>query len=171
MLWTLFSIMFVIGATSFGGAYAMIAPLGYELVDRNAFLQPAEFAAGVALGAATPGPLTMMVAFMGYRIAGWPGAVTSAIGVLLPGFAGSIALSKMFAGLRRSPLAWAVVRGLSAAVAGVLAAAVLDLASVVVTDGVSLLIAILAFVITGPLKRDPLFAIAAAVVFAILPSP
>jgi hypothetical protein len=82
----LFITTFKVGALTFGGGYAMIPVLQHEFVDVRAWLTAREFADGIAVGQITPGPLMIMVAFMGYKIAGIVGALIGTIGLFGPTF-------------------------------------------------------------------------------------
>ena len=84
MLWEFFLITLKVGTFAYGGAYAMIAPLHYDLVTRLGWLTETQFSSSVAVGQITPGPLMVMVGSMGYKIAGVPGATRGTIGLFPP---------------------------------------------------------------------------------------
>ena len=55
---------------SFGGAYAVLPFVSQGAVSHYGWLQPAQMLDGLALGETTPGPLIMVVAFVGF-MGGW----------------------------------------------------------------------------------------------------
>ena len=55
---------------TFGGAYAVLPYVWQGAVDHYQWLTPAQMMDGLALGETTPGPLIMIVAFVGF-VAGW----------------------------------------------------------------------------------------------------
>ena len=55
---------------TFGGAYAVLPYVYQAAVDHYAWLTPIQMIDGLALGETTPGPLIMVVAFVGF-LAGW----------------------------------------------------------------------------------------------------
>ena len=59
----------------------------------------------------TPGPVFTTATFIGYLLAGWPGAVVATIGGFLPGFALVGATRPRVARVRRSPTAAAFLDG------------------------------------------------------------
>jgi chromate transporter len=65
-LWTFFSQMAVV---TFGGAYAVLAYVAQEAVQNFGWLQPGEMVDGLALAETTPGPLVMVLSFVGYLVA------------------------------------------------------------------------------------------------------
>ncbi|MBR2388536.1 MAG: chromate transporter [Clostridia bacterium] len=82
----LFITFFYIGATTFGGGYAMI-PLVREQVLAKAWLSEAEFINMIAVAEATPGPVAInMATFIGSREGGILGSALATLGVVLPSF-------------------------------------------------------------------------------------
>ena len=155
MLLQFLLITLAIGALAFGGGYAMIAPLHYELVTHYGWLTEAEFSDAVAIGQITPGPLMIMVAFMGYKMAGLPGATLGTLGLFLPSALIVLAIAKSYLRFKDAPAIKGMTRGVGLAVVGLLAAVVIDLARSAMVSPADALIGAGAFVAAGPLKRDP----------------
>ena len=94
---TLFLTFLKIGAFTFGGGYVMLALLDREFVDRKHWLTKDEFLDMTAIAESTPGPMAVNSAtFIGYRIAGIPGAAVSTFAVCLPSFVIIYAISLFF---------------------------------------------------------------------------
>jgi len=72
-----------VGAFAFGGGGAALPLVERIAVAETHWLTPREFAVGVGFAYATPGPVLTMAPFIGYRVAGLPGAVVSAFAVFL----------------------------------------------------------------------------------------
>ena len=121
-LWWVFA---RIGAVTFGGGYAMVSLIERELSDRN-WLTAAEFADIVAVSQMTPGPLALNVAtYVGRQIAGIPGALFASFGLGSPAvIITALVLWGLKAG-KNAPWAASAVRGIRAAVLGLIATAVL----------------------------------------------
>src|SRR5713226_7730885 len=86
----------VIGTLAFGGGLAALPLVERLAVADTGWLTPAQFATGVGLSYATPGPVLILAAFIGYHIAAIPGALAATIAVfavpfVLAGFAARIA--------------------------------------------------------------------------------
>lgn len=156
MLWDFFVITLKIGTFAFGGGYAMISPLHYELVTHLGWLTETEFSSAVAVGQMTPGPLMIMIAFMGYKVAGVAGAILGTIGLFLPSALIVLAVAKSYLRFKDAPMVRGAMRGVSVTVVGLLASVVIDLARSAIVGPFEAGIALAAFVITGPLKRDPI---------------
>jgi len=73
---------------TFGGAYAVLPYVYQGAVETYAWLTPAQMIDGLALGETTPGPLIMIVAFVGF-VGGWTKALFGAESLALAGIAGA----------------------------------------------------------------------------------
>ena len=83
----LFLTFFKIGALTIGGGYAMIPVIEKELVEKKHWLTADEFYDAVAIAQAVPGIIALhMGIYLGYKLGKIPGAIVSALGVVLPAF-------------------------------------------------------------------------------------
>src|ERR1700674_4793688 len=86
----------VIGALAFGGGQAALPLVERLAIADTVWLTPAQFATGVGLSYATPGPILILAAFIGYHVAAVPGAVAATAAVFtfpahLAGFVAHVA--------------------------------------------------------------------------------
>jgi chromate transporter len=162
MLTAFFLRVFLIGTVTFGGGYAVISALQQELVMRRAWLTAEEFSNGVAAGQLTPGPLLLMITFMGYKIAGFWGALLGTIALFLPTALLVVALSPYYLKLKNAPLTRAALSAVNAAVVALLVSATLDLAGSTLASSMSVLIALFGAALMGPLKKDSALVLIAA---------
>jgi chromate transporter len=86
VLLDLFWVCFKAGAFVFGTGLAIIPLLEGDVVRRQHWLTHSEFMDGLAIGQVTPGPVVITVTFIGYRVAGLPGALLATLGIFLPCF-------------------------------------------------------------------------------------
>jgi chromate transporter len=99
-------------------------PLLAPEVTARGWLTEPQFLDGVALGQATPGPIVMTAAFVGFGVAGFVGSAAATAAVFLPSFVAVLAGSGPF--LRRfrdRPAVSAFVEGVTAASLGAILAA------------------------------------------------
>ena len=83
----LFLIFLKIGAFTFGGGYAMIPIIEYELTEKRKLVSKEEVSDIVAIAESTPGPIAINSAtFVGFRSAGVLGAACATAGVVVPSF-------------------------------------------------------------------------------------
>lgn len=127
MLWSFFLRSLAIGCLTFGGGYAMISALHQEFVTRQGWLTPQEFSNGVAVGQLTPGPLMIMIAFVGYKLAGFWGAVLGTVALFIPSACLVLILAPYYQKVRAAPAVQAALKGVNAAVVALLMSASIDL--------------------------------------------
>src|SRR5574341_1215272 len=77
-------ILVAVNALTIGGGFVMLPMLQKEFVERNHWLTNQEFLDAIAIGQVTPGPLTVMNAFIGYKISGLFGAILAMVSSYLP---------------------------------------------------------------------------------------
>lgn len=117
-----------LGAFAFGGAYAMISFFERELVGRRRWLTSDELAERIAVGQMTPGPPVVNTGVLvGYRLRGLPGAVVATVGQVLPGFVVVLLVGIAHAELASSAVLAGALKGVAAAVVGLLASVVLSM--------------------------------------------
>ena len=124
----LFLRFLVVGATAFGGGGTALPLVERITVAETAWLTPQQFAVGVGFAYATPGPILILAAFVGFHVAGLTGALTATVGVfavpvlLAAGSAGVVARLNRYARFR------AFGRFAAAAAVGLLAVTLVALA-------------------------------------------
>lgn len=117
-----------VGATAFGGP-AMLPQLRRAALRRG-WLTDHELDEGLALVQLYPGPIGVdLVAYIGFKLRGVPGAVVAATGFLLPSFVFMVLLSAVYFTAGTLPWVSTLFRGLEALVVGMLLHLALDLGS------------------------------------------
>lgn len=84
---SLFAAFFKIGLFTFGGGYAMLSMILSELCERRNWISEAELMDVAAVAESTPGPIAVNSAtYIGYKQAGFFGALAATLGVVTPSF-------------------------------------------------------------------------------------
>lgn len=110
-----------LGLRAFGGLGAVLALLTRDLVGRRAWLRETDVTEALTYTKLLPGStVVQVVAYLGWRLRGWPGAALATAGFLLPAFALMVALAAGYQHVAALAGVPAALRGLTAAVAGVL---------------------------------------------------
>ncbi|HUG98053.1 MAG TPA: chromate efflux transporter [Gammaproteobacteria bacterium] len=133
-LWDIGVFFFKVGALTFGGGLTIIAFIQDQVVNQLNWISAEEFLEGLAIGQVTPGPVIMLAAFVGYKVAGVAGAAVAAGAIFLPSF---VLLMSILPWLERfRALKWvrAAMRGVSPAVVGAIALTVVHLAPTAAPD-------------------------------------
>lgn len=152
------------GTFVFGSGLAIIPFLYGGLVKENHWLTEQQFLDAVAVAMITPGPVVITVGFIGYLIAGFPGACIAAAATFLPCYLFTIIPAPYFKKYGRRPAIKAFVDGVTTAAIGAIAGAVIVLAKRQFIDIPSVAIATITVVILLRFKiQEPLIIIAAAI--------
>jgi chromate transporter len=118
----LFDTFFRAGSLVFGGGH-VILPLLQSAVVPPGWIGNDAFLAGYGAAQAIPGPLTTFAAYLGTMIGGWTIAILCLIAIFLPSFLLVIGALPFWEALRQQPAVQAALRGINAAVVGLLLAA------------------------------------------------
>jgi len=122
------------GAFVFGSGLAIIPFLQQGVVQQFGWLNEHQFLDAVAVAMITPGPVVITVAFIGFLVAGFAGAVMASIGIFLPVYLFTIVPAPWFKRHRDNPQLKAFVDGATAAATGAITGAVLVLATRAIID-------------------------------------
>jgi len=157
---------FKAGAFVFGSGLAIIPFLYGGVVKEHQWLNEQQFLDAVAVAMITPGPVVITVGFIGYLIAGVPGACVAALATFLPCYLFTIIPAPYFKKYGKHPAIKAFVDGVTAAAIGAIAGAVCVLARRQLTDTTSLAIAIITIGVLLKFKKiqEPFIIIVAAIV-------
>jgi chromate transporter len=135
-----------------------VGPVGSQFID------------AVAVSMITPGPVVITVAFIGYLVAGLPGAILAAIGVFLPVYLVTVLLAPHFHRVAKNRQVKAFVDGVTAAATGAIAGAAVILGRRSLLDVPTILIALVTVaLLVAPGKiPEPLLILAAGLVGLVL---
>jgi chromate transporter len=81
---TLAAIFSRLSLLAFGGGNTVLPEMQREVVQVHGWMTAGEFASLYALAQVAPGPNLMVVALVGFRVAGLAGALVSTLGVIVP---------------------------------------------------------------------------------------
>jgi chromate transporter len=129
-----------IGAVVFGSGYVLLAFLRTEFIHHLHWLTEKQLIDAVAVGQVTPGPVFTTATFIGYLVAGIPGAVVATVGVFVPGFIFVAVSGRMLPKLRRSPLAAAILDGVVVGSLALMAVVAWQLGQAAIVDWTTLAI-------------------------------
>ena len=160
------------GAFVFGSGLAIVPFLYGGVVQEYGWLTDKQFVDAVAVAMLTPGPIVITVAFIGYLVAAFPGALAAAIGVFLPVYLFVVIPFPWFDRISGNPKVKAFVAGVTAAASGTIAGACFVLARRAIIDVPTLLIGVAALGVAWRFKiPEPLLIAAGAaaglIIFAL----
>jgi chromate transporter len=156
-----------VGAVAFGGLGATLALLRRELVERRGWLHPSDATEALAYTKPLPGStVVQVVAFLGWRLGNWPGAIVATVAFLLPALALMTVAAAAVLALPDAPWVRGALMGLQVAVVGLLAAALWHLARS--EAGSALLLAVLVVAFAAGLFINAALVVAAAGAIGVL---
>jgi len=139
----LFVVFLKIGAILFGGGYVLVALIRSNLVARLGWISERQLLDAVAMGQVTPGPISTAATFIGFLLAGVPGAAVATVAMFLPAFLFVAASGPLVPRLRKSPASGAVLDGVNVAALGLITVVTWQLFRTAVVDWTTLALAAL----------------------------
>ncbi len=140
-----------VGALLFGSGMVLFAYIQNDVVNRFGWLTQQQLLDAIAVGQITPGPVLSSATFIGFLVAGYPGALASTVAVFLPAFAIIAAISPWLPKIARYAPVKSVIKGVNVAVVAIILMAALKLGNAAVVDlrtalmGIASLIALLRY--------------------------
>jgi chromate transporter len=162
VLLKLFAVLFAVNLLTVGGGYVTLPLLHRFFVEDFGWLTRQEFVDCVAVGQVTPGPMTLMNAFIGHKAAGVTGAVIATVASYLPSVTVVTLVSRYYLQLRSSRAVAAVARGVTPAVVGMLLAVTLDLSRTSLVAPLPTALAAGSFALMAFTRIDPTVVVVAA---------
>lgn len=158
----MFSSTFYLSAFTFGGGYVIVPLMKKKFVDKLNWIEEDEMLNLIAIAQSSPGAVAVNASILlGYRVAGIIGAVVSLLGTVLPPLIIISLISLFYTAFRENIVVSAVLKGMQAGIAAVIADVVLNLGGKIVKikDSISVLVMIGAFIMTFFLKINVMYII------------
>lgn len=169
ILMDMFITFFKIGAFTLGGGYAMLPIIQKEVVEKKKWIGETEFLDMVAISQSAPGPLAVNIsAFVGQKMKGLMGLITSTLGAILPSFIIIILVASVFLGIENSPVVQRVFQGIRPAVVALIAVPVISMGKTAKVNKKNFIIPLSAAVLVAVFKITPIYAILGAAAIGIL---
>ncbi|MFC4411571.1 chromate efflux transporter [Chungangia koreensis] len=154
-LYSIFDIFYRIGSIVFGGGHVVLPMLEREVVP-SGWMSADAFITGYGAAQAVPGPLFTLASYLGQIMADVPGAIIATIAMFLPSFLLVIGTLPFWSVIRTKSAVQASLKGVNAAVVGILLAALYDPVFVsAIQDHYDFIIALIAFGLLSYYKLAP----------------
>ncbi|MDE2767282.1 MAG: chromate efflux transporter, partial [Chloroflexota bacterium] len=133
-----------IGAVLYGSGYVLLAFLRADFVERMGWLTETQLLDAVAIGQVTPGPVFTTATFIGFVLAGVPGAVVATVAIFLPSFVFVAAVHPLVERLRASSITAPILDAVNAAAVGLMTVVMVLLGRSALVDVPTILAALVA---------------------------
>ena len=153
-LFNLTAFFLKVGSILFGSGYVLLAFLRADLVQRWGWLTDRQLIDAIAVGQFTPGPVFTTATFIGYVVAGIPGALLATLGIFFPSFVFVALSNPVIPRLRRSPWAAGFLDGVNVASLGLMATVTWQLGRAALVDAVTVGLALVATVLVFRLRLN-----------------
>ncbi|OXS76592.1 chromate transporter [Domibacillus enclensis] len=169
LLFSIFMTFFKLSPITFGGGYAMIPVIQREVVEEKRWLDEEDVTDVFALSGSIPGAIAINAAtFIGYRIAGIPGAAAATIGVMIPTFSIVAVLSFFYLFFSTHPKVEAAFEGIRPAVVALIVYAAWKMRRSAIVDKTTFIVAASAFVCLLFLHLHPVLVIVLGALSGVL---
>ena len=157
-----------IGSVLYGSGYVLLAFLRADFVERLGWITEEQLIEAIAIGQVTPGPVSTTATFIGYLMAGVPGAVIATAGIFLPAFLFVALTNPLIPKLRSSPWASALLDGVNAASLGLMAGVTIQLAQAALIDPLTIIAALLSALLLLRYKVNSTWLIAGGALLGLI---
>ncbi|WP_066367809.1 chromate efflux transporter [Herbidospora mongoliensis] len=164
----LFLTMLKIGSVLYGSGYVLLAFLRGDFVDRLGWITSQQLVDAVSIGQVTPGPVFTTATFIGYVVAGLPGAFLATVAIFLPSFVFVGLLTKITDRLRSSAWTSTLLNGLNAAALALMAGVTVQLAQTAIVDPLTLAITLATMTLLWTTRLNNAWYIAAGAAIGLL---
>jgi chromate transporter len=135
------------GLFTFGGAYTAIPFVQRDAVELGGWMSNAQFLDGLALAGILPAPLVIFVTFVGFLGGGLAGALAMTTGMFLPAFLFTLLGHNLMERLVERPGVHTALDAVAAGVVGLIAATMLQLLPIILTDPSRIAIFLVALIV------------------------
>ncbi|HEX4205939.1 MAG TPA: chromate efflux transporter [Ktedonobacteraceae bacterium] len=157
-----------LGSVVYGSGYTLLAFLRTDLVQNLHWLTDKQLLDAVSIGQFTPGPVFTTATFIGYVIGGWPAALLATLAMFLPSFVLIALIHPVASRLRQAAWTGTLLDGVNAASLALMTGVLIQLGQHALTDVLTWVIALLAFVILLRFKLNSVWLILAGAVIGVL---
>ncbi|MFD2115524.1 chromate transporter [Paenibacillus yanchengensis] len=165
----LFLVFLRIGPVTFGGGYAMMALVEREIVTKRKWLSEQEMSNMLAVAGSAPGGVAVNIAaFIGYKLGGSIGATAAVLGIAMPTFVIVLLLSLVYGQIQDHPLVISAMKGIQAAITGLIAVAAYRMYRTAVFDKATFTVATTALALLLIFRMNPIYLIIAGILVGLL---
>lgn len=143
----LFLTFLKIGSVLYGSGYVLLAFLRGDFVERLGWITETQLLDAISIGQVTPGPVFTTATFIGYQVAGLPGAIVATVGIFVPSFIFVALLTLVVDRIRNRRWSAAFLDGVNATALALMAGVTIQLAGDALVDPLTIILAVAALLL------------------------
>jgi chromate transporter len=151
------STFFKLGLIWFGGAYTIVPLMYQRIVENLGWISPETFRDGVAIASLTPGPMSVLATFAGYRVHGFAGALAATFALYVPATALMLFFCRNYERMLIEGRTRDMLNGLNPCVVGLILSAGVLLSKGVLVNYTSWALVVASFVLLVRFKWSPAY--------------
>ncbi|MGH7715731.1 MAG: chromate transporter [Vulcanimicrobiaceae bacterium] len=169
LLLTLIAVITPLSFVTVGGGASIVAELEHQSVSVHHWLTPGQFVDLFAISRAAPGPASLLVALIGFHVAGIIGVIVASLAIFVPTSVILYVLAHVWRYYRDASWQRAIERGLAPVAAGLILAGIYSILQIAEGGVMAWVVAIGAFVAMRWFRANPLVLMAlGGLIFAIV---
>lgn len=157
-----------VGALLFGSTYVLIAFIQRDVVNKYHWLTYQQMLDAVAAGQITPGPISSTATFIGYVVAGLPGALLATLGMFIPSFLIVILTGKYLPKINKIPLVQYFLKGVTASAVALIAYVTISVYQAAIINIPTAILALVSLILLLRFKIDAFWVIVGGIVFGLI---
>ncbi len=156
------------GAVLFGSGLALLALIQNDVVNRFHWLTQQQLIDAITVGQVTPGPVSSTATFIGYQIAGIPGAIAATIGIFLPSFFIVLLTMRWLPSIKKGGIFHNFLQGVTLGVIALIVVVAYRIFQSAITDVFTLLIAAVGLLLLWRYKTETIWLIIGGIAISLI---
>lgn len=156
------------GAVLFGSGLALLALIQNDVVNNFHWLTQQQLIDAITVGQVTPGPVSSTATFIGYQIAGFPGALVATVGIFLPSFIIVILIMKFLPNIKNDGIFHNFLQGVTIGVIALVLVVAYRIFQSAITDVFTLIIALVGLFLLLKYKTETVYLVLAGIAISLI---
>jgi chromate transporter len=169
VLWGLVRVFVPLSFLSIGGGPSILAEMEHQTVAVHGWLTQRDFVDLFAISRAAPGPGTLIVTLVGWKVAGWPGALVASLALYIPSSLVVLGATLLWRRYRAATWRQSIERGLAPIAIGLVFAGAYSILQATHGGAIAWITAAIAAAILAARQLHPLLLLGAvAAIYAVM---
>jgi chromate transporter len=156
------------GSVLFGSGLALLALIQNDVVNKFHWLTQQQLIDAITIGQVTPGPVSSTATFIGYQVAGIPGAVAATVGIFLPSFLIVLLIMKWIPNIKRGGVFHDFLQGVTIGVLALILVVAYRIFQSAITDIFTAIIAVTGLFLLWRYKVETIYLVLAGIAISLI---